>query len=159
MDIQRQFVATLTSEIGMLDAVLFEKLCHHLICAIEKDQSLIYRGSNFDGKPVGYTVDSFSFGGKLTGEYSTDKAYFKSPYTKPAHDTNHALGRASGPIEKLYLLSNQVCPNGHFPDVEAAVKNADPDCRICEPIIFDARKIAEEIQAHSGKVSTGRCCL
>ena len=26
MDIQRQFVATLTSEIGMLDAVLFEKL-------------------------------------------------------------------------------------------------------------------------------------
>ncbi len=145
MDIQRQFVATLTSEIGMLDAVLFEKLCHHLICAIEKDQSLIYRGSNFDGKPVGYTVDSFSFGGKLTGEYSTDKAYFKSPYTKPAHDTNHALGRASGPIEKLYLLSNQVCPNGHFPDVEAAVKNADPDCRICEPIIFDARKIAEEI--------------
>ena len=72
MDIQRQFVATLTSEIGMLDAVLFEKLCHHLICAIEKDQSLIYRGSNFDGKPVGYTVDSFSFGGKITGGYSTE---------------------------------------------------------------------------------------
>lgn len=146
MDIQRQFAATLISEIGMLDAVSFEKLCHHLICAIENEPSaIIYRGSNLGGKPVGYTVDSFSFGGKLIGEYSTAKDYFNFPYKKPINDTKHALSRVSGPTEKLYLLSSQVCRNGRFSDVEATVKNADPDCKIQEIIIFDARKIAEEI--------------
>ncbi|TDU68131.1 hypothetical protein EI77_03248 [Prosthecobacter fusiformis] len=104
--------------------------------------SLIHRGLNRDGKPVGYTVDTFSTDRTLVGEYSSEAGYFESPFTKLCADCHHVKNQAPQ-VRFLYLISTQACRNSDWPKVLNAAFNVIGDEVKLE--IYDRDRIALEI--------------
>jgi tetratricopeptide (TPR) repeat protein len=115
-------VAALADDIENLDPAGIEYVGHCLIQVIE-GVSLIHRGLNRDGKPVGYTVDTFSADRTLVGEYSTESGYFEPPFTKICNDCQHTK-RQAPQVQQLYLISNQACRNTDWSEVRDAAFNA-----------------------------------
>lgn len=134
-------VADLADDIENLDAAGIEYVGHCLVQVIE-GESLIHRGLNRDGKPVGYTVDTFSADRTLVGEYSTESGYFESPFTKLCSDCLHAISQASQ-LRMIYLISNQACRNTDWAKVRDAAFNALGDGVKFE--IYDRDRLAVEI--------------
>ena len=65
----------ITQEIENLGSSQFERLCYILVTAIS-GMELIHRGTDSRGQPRRSTADSYSFDGKVVGEYSVDQKYF-----------------------------------------------------------------------------------
>jgi len=132
-----------------LNASEFEHVCHKLVCIIE-NQQLIHRGLNTEGKPVGYTVDTFNSHRDIVAEYGTESGYFDEPFSKISSDTKHACTHASD-LSKIYLFSNQKCPNSKWEEVVRKVKDTirnELGPERAEKIIkeiYDSERIANEV--------------
>jgi len=87
--LRRQAVNKIIADVKGLTAEELENVGHGLISILE-NQNLIHRGLNKKGKPVGYTVDSFSDNRQIVGEYSTDSKYFDASFKKLKEDVDHA---------------------------------------------------------------------
>lgn len=76
-------------------------------------QTMLHRGLNEKGHPVGHVVDSVSESGDLVAEYGAELGYFTPPFTKIFQDMKHA--RETHPqAKKVLLLSGQKCgPKAH----------------------------------------------
>ena len=93
----------ITQEIENLGSSQFERLCYILVTAIS-GMELIHRGTDSRGQPRRSTADSYSFDGKVVGEYSVDQKYF-CDLEKPQRDIEHAL-KVHPQAEKIYLLAS-----------------------------------------------------
>ena len=134
-------VKSLERDVANLDASDLEILGHRIVELLEEKQ-LIHRGLNRDGKPVGYTVDTFSGDRTVIAEYSTEQGYFEKDYHKLRQDCQHARQKAPS-NKKLYLISNQPCDNSAWPTVSEAIVEEVGDELAYEP--FDARRLATVI--------------
>ena len=148
--LRRVAVLKLTEDLHALNGAEFEQVGHHLVSTLE-GKLLIHRGLNASAKPVGYTVDTFDGSRTIVAEYSTEVNYFSDPYTKIRTDAAHARGQAADLI-KLYLLSNQDCPESHWEDAGNAAKAAvaatgagKTNATTVTVELFDARRVAETI--------------
>jgi tetratricopeptide (TPR) repeat protein len=143
--LQQAGVKALADDIANFDANTIEYVGHALIQLIE-EESLIHRGVNRDGKPVGYTVDTFSSERKVVGEYSTEAGYFEDPYKKIQNDVRHAVGLAPE-CNRLYLISNQECRNVDWATVTKKV--ADLFNKGGKFELYDRDRLAREIYDHA----------
>lgn len=119
-----------------------EYICDRLVEILE-DESMIHRGLNTEGKPVGYTIDSFSADRTVIAEYSTEAGYFEDPFEKPIRDCHHALAQAPN-CKKVYLFSNRLCPPSVWQAVVPAVRQALGQHSVRE-YIYDSCRIAEDL--------------
>ncbi len=151
--IKKRIIKGLIEEIGCLDPVGLELVGHNVIEIIE-NKKMIHHGINKDYKPSGYTVDSFSNGSTVVGEYSTDKEYFKDKtpkatpiYEKINNDITHAIShkKPDGP-DKIYLITNQEEPPSFRSKFNLTPFAQSLGERI---IIFDARELSKKIYDQS----------
>lgn len=138
-------VSALVKDIEQLDATGIEYVGHCLLQAIE-GVSLIHRGLNTDGKPVGYTLDTFSANRSIIGEYSTEAGYFDDPFKKLKGDCQHAV-KLAPQFSLLYLISNQPCRNTDWLLVSKAVKAELGEKATFE--IYDRDRLANDIYDHA----------
>jgi len=89
-------------QIEALDSIRFERLCYVILAHLTGIR-MHHRGQTLTGEPVGYTVDSYSDGGKIVGEYSIVKTYF-SNLSKVEGDIQHAAATFSG-TRQLHLFA------------------------------------------------------
>lgn len=151
--IKKRIVRNLIEEIGCLDATALELVGHNVISVIESKR-MIHHGINKDYKPSSYTVDSFTDGSTIVGEYSTQKDYFEDDtpkatpsYVKIDKDITHAIGHKKpvGP-DKIYLISNEMEP----PSFRAKFNSTLLAQSLGErAIIYDARELAKLIYDQS----------
>lgn len=134
-------VKALEQDIVNLDPSALEHVGHSLVQGME-GKRLIHRGLNRDGKPVGYTVDTFAAGHVLVAEYSTEAGYFDAPFTKMCEDCARAQQLAPD-LKKLMLVSNQPCRESDWAAVSAAVRSKLRDGIDFE--VYDSRLLAERI--------------
>ena len=73
--IKQRIEKNLIEEIKSLSATDLEKVGHYLLSVLE-EKELVHHGINKEGRPCGYTVDSFSQDATIVGEYSVEKDYF-----------------------------------------------------------------------------------
>jgi tetratricopeptide (TPR) repeat protein len=139
--IKQEAVKCLQKDISNLNAGDLEVVAHRVVELLEEKQ-LIHRGLNKDGKPVGYTLDTFSGDRTVIAEYSTEAGYFEKPYSKIQKDCQHAIKQASA-AKKLYLMSNQECDNSQWPKVNEVIAREIGAGVKHEP--FDSRRLAEVI--------------
>lgn len=145
--IKQRIEANLMDEIKNLSAGDLEYVGHYMISVIEGER-LIHHGLNKYGKPVGYTVDTFSSNSEVVGEYTVDKDYFTDytingddNYKKLCNDINHAL-KFSSVVRKIYLIcSQEEIPSfrGNFAKMNIFIQNRD------KIFIYDCREIAKTI--------------
>lgn len=107
-----------------------------IVVSLITGKEIIHRGVNEDDKPVGYTIDGFDSENVLVVECSTEKSYFNSS-SKIKNDINHSKSKAPR-FEKIYLISNQNCPEDKWSTILEDVDNVK-----CE--IFDDRRLSETI--------------
>ncbi len=112
-------------------------LNHHL--GVE----LVHRGLNVQLSPVGHTVDSVNDEGSVAAEYSIEKNYFQSKWTKPTDDMLHVL-RMHPAVVDIYLLSSQVSSASEIKAAQARTKEW-PGFHDRIIHYYDARRIAEVI--------------
>lgn len=131
-------IKALTDEIRSLSPTDLEHFGHRFVSIIEGAR-LNHRGLNLDGRPVGYTIDTFSDGLTIVAEYSSEANYFAKSSNKIIKDIDHALELA--PLfKKLYLVSNQIASNNEL------IYWNDSTNKIHENIvIYDARRLATEL--------------
>lgn len=142
-NVQRKTIINeLCKNIINLNASEFEHIGHAFV-ELQEKKDLIHRGLTIEGKPSGYTVDTFDDARTLVAEYSTEINYFKKPYEKICNDVKHAKSEATN-LRKLYLISSQECDNSQWNDVSNTVKNELKDTTI-EFYIIDKRRLAEKI--------------
>lgn len=134
-------VKALEHDIVNLDANALEYIGHSLIQVLE-GVSLIHRGLNRDGKPVGYTLDTFSADRKIVGEYSTEEGYFDTPFKKLLGDCAHSKKLAPD-CKKLVLISNRPCKNSDWPNVAKEVKDVLGDGITID--VYDSQRLADRI--------------
>ncbi len=132
-------IINVKKQIEALDNIRFEQLCY-VVLAHLTGIPLHHRGQTLTGEPVKGTVDSYSDGGRIVGEYSIVKTYF-SNLSKAEGDILHAKSTFSG-IKQLHL----------FAGVEATpsqAKNMTDKCREYEDRFHfdiqwhDSREIAQ----------------
>ncbi len=121
--IKKRIIGNLVDEIVELDASTLEHVGHSLIELLE-EKRLIHHGLNIDYRPVGYTVDTFSQGFVVTGEYSAEKKYFEAKKRKPADKKEsevHAKGDSSsvGLVDSVELAES----DPSFPKIEKDVQH------------------------------------
>ncbi|EOE0253921.1 tetratricopeptide repeat protein [Enterobacter hormaechei] len=129
--IKKRIIGNLIGEVVELDASSLEIVGHSLIELLEENR-LIHHGLNKEYRPVGYTVDTFSQGFTVAGEYSAEKEYFHgkvskasagqdtegdnpeapvTTYAKIEKDVQHVLDHAAGKLpQKIYLICSQEEP-------------------------------------------------
>lgn len=146
--LKRQAINKIIADVKGLTAAELEIVGHGLISILE-NQNLIHRGLNKEGKPVGYTVDSFSDNRQIVGEFSTESKYFDTPFNKLEKDVNHAKKEAPK-LTTLYLISNQECPNSKWEDVSSTVQRQLEHDGFH---IYDSRRFAETIYSEVVKKS------
>ncbi len=146
--LKRQAINKIIADLKGLTAAELEIVGHGLISILE-NQNLIHRGLNKEGKPVGYTVDSFSDNRQIVGEFSTESKYFDTPFNKLEKDVNHAKKEAPK-LTTLYLISNQECPNSKWEDVSSTVQRQFEHDGFH---IYDSRRFAETIYSEVVKKS------
>lgn len=139
--LRQRAIAALRTDIEAIDPNELETLAHGLVQIIE-GRPLIQRGQTVTGRPVGYTVDSFSADQNVIIECSAEAGYFEKPFLKLIGDIAHA--RTANPsCERLFLFSSETCPNSHGAPVGAVIRQeAFGECVI---EWYDARRIAEAI--------------
>lgn len=142
--LRQRAIAALREDIEAIDPNDLETLAHGLVQIIE-GRPLIQRGLTVTGRPVGYTVDSFSADQNVIIECSAETGYFEKPFLKLIGDIAHA--RATNPIcQRLFLFSSETCPNSNGAPVGAVIRQeAFGECVI---EWYDARRIAEAIFDH-----------
>lgn len=139
--IRQAAVKSLEQDIANLSSADLEIIGHRVVELLEEKQ-LIHRGLNKEGKPVGYTVDTFSGDRTVVAEYSTEDKYFEEPYPKIRKDCQHARKQAPA-AQTLYLISNQLCDNSDWSKVSKAIVEELGNGLTHEP--FDSRRLAETI--------------
>jgi len=107
-----------------------------IVVTLKTGRDINHRGVNEDDKPVGYTVDGFDSENVIIVECSTDKDYFNGS-NKIKSDIEHAKSKAPK-FEKLYLISNQRCPEGQWSIILNEIDGGK-----CE--VFDNRKLSVAI--------------
>lgn len=96
--IRQRIENNLIDEIKNLSATDLEYVGNHMLSVSEKVH-LVHHGINKEGRPIGYTVDSFSQDASIVGEYSVQKDYFtdyvdingEEYYKKIHNDVVHAM--------------------------------------------------------------------
>ena len=110
------------------------------------NEKMHHRGLNLDGHPVGHTVDSVSETGEIAAEYSAEKGYFETPFTKIHKDLNHSH-TMHPQAKRILLLSNQESgPKAHTELVNLQMQ-VKASMRI-DLEIYDSRRQAEFIFDH-----------
>lgn len=149
--IKKRIIKSLIDEIVSIDASSLELFGHRLIELIE-DKRLVHHGLNSDHRPVGYTVDTFSQGGDVIGEYSAEKGYFVNAggeheppvYKKVTKDIDHALSH--GNPKKIYLIASQEEPESF----RAKFLKSDHGQKYAGIVdILDARELAKLVYEFS----------
>ncbi len=107
-----------------------------IVVSLKTGRDINHRGVNEDDKPMGYTVDGFDSENVIIVECSTDKNYFNGS-NKIKSDIEHAKSKAPK-FEKLYLISNQRCPEGQWSIILNEIDGGK-----CE--VFDNRKLSVAI--------------
>ncbi len=140
--LRRVAVQKLAGDLASLNATEFEIVGHMLVSAIE-GRPLLHRGLNSNAQPVGYTVDTFDGERQVVAEYSTEGGYFSTPFTKIENDAKHACSQVAA-MQRLYLLSNEGCPNSRW---EAAIHAAEEACkpRTIQIEVYDLLRVARLI--------------
>lgn len=147
--IKQRIERNLIDEIKNLSATDLECVGTYMLNIIE-EESLVHHGINKDGRPCGYTVDSFSQDASIVGEYSVEKDYFTDYYEKDGErhyrkihkDIVHALSHGGSNLKKIYLITSQEeIPSfrKEFNKTKDFLENRNILC------IFDARLLAQEI--------------
>ena len=95
-------IINVKKQIEALDNIRFEQLCY-VVLAHLTGIPLHHRGQTLTGEPVKGTVDSYSDGGRIVGEYSIVKTYF-SNLSKAEGDILHAKSTFFG-IKQLHLFA------------------------------------------------------
>ena len=147
--IRQRIENNLIGEIKNLSATDLEYVGNHML-SVSEDVSLVHHGINKEGRPCGYTVDSFSQDVSIVGEYSVQKDYFTDYvdvngvgiYRKIHKDVDHAVSFSHGKVKKIYLISSQE----EIPSFREKFYNTK-DFLENEGIlnILDARVLAKEI--------------
>ncbi|END9080146.1 hypothetical protein ACSC8Y_003615 [Yersinia enterocolitica] len=176
--IKKRIIGNLIDEVVELDASSLEIVGHSLIELLE-DNRLIHHGLNKDYRPVGYTIDTFSQGFLVAGEYSAEKEYFhgkvsKTPdgkgtsngqdtedtnaeapvmtYAKIEQDVQHVLDHAAGKLpQKIYLICSQEEPESFRAKFNRTVIAKEHGERLN---ILDARELARLIFGFSTQNQT-----
>ena len=112
--IKQKIEKNLIEEIKNLSATDLEQVGNYLLSVLEGKQ-LIHHGTNKEGRPCGYTVDSFSQDATIVGEYSVEKDYFTDYsetdgircYRKIHKDIQHAISHSGENLIKIYLVTSQ----------------------------------------------------
>lgn len=151
--IKQRIERNLIDEIKNLNALDLEYVGNYMLSILE-NEDLVHHGTNKDGRPVGYTVDSFSQDASIVGEYSVEKDYFTNRtekngiyfYKKIHKDIEHAIAYAGNNLKKIYLITNQE----EIPSFRKAF-NKTKDFLDNKNIlhILDARLLAEKIYGQS----------
>ena len=147
--IKQRIERNLIDEIKNLSATDLEKVGTHMLSVLENIEMLNH-GINKEGRPCGYTVDSFSQDASIVGEYSVERDYFTDfsedeeggCYKKIHKDIMHALSHGGENLQKIYLITSQEeIPSFRkkFNKTKDFIENSDT------VNIIDARLMAQEI--------------
>lgn len=147
--IKQRIERNLIDEIKNLSATDLECVGTYMLNILEKI-TLVQHGINKDGRPCGYTVDSFSQDGSIAVEFSVKKDYFTNyfedggerHYRKIHEDIVHALSHGGSNLKKIYLITSQEeIPSfrKEFNKTKDFLENRN------RLFILDARLLAQEI--------------
>ena len=147
--IRQRIENNLIDEIKNLSATDLEYVGNHMLSVSEKVH-LVHHGINKEGRPIGYTVDSFSQDASIVGEYSVQKDYFTDyvdingeGYNKKIHnDVVHAMMFSNSTVKKIYLITSQEEMPSFREKFNKTIDFLDNGKKI---EIIDARLLAQEI--------------
>ncbi|WP_200284875.1 hypothetical protein, partial [Rhabdochromatium marinum] len=106
-EVRNSYIARLSEEIsGSLAGTNFERFGYIISDHYFSDYEMINKGTNVDGAPVGYIVDSVSTDASVVTEYSSDKDYF-SNLKKIKNDIKHSFNHCKGSLTKLLLFGSR----------------------------------------------------
>ena len=151
--IKQKIERNLIEEIKHLSATDLEQVGNYLLSVLEGKQ-LVHHGTNKEGRPCGYTVDSFSQDATIVGEYSVEKDYFANYskedgvrcYRKIHKDIQHAIAHSGENLIKIYLVTSQE----EIPSFRKEFnKTKDFIDNIAKLAIYDAKLLAQEIYKQS----------
>lgn len=151
--IKQKIEKNLIDEIKNLSASDLEYVGNYLLSILE-NQVIVHHGINKDGRPSGYTVDSFSQNASVIGEYSVEKDYFTNYsevkgirfYKKIHKDIEHARNHGGDNLKKIYLLTSQEEIPSFRKEFNKSKDFLDNRDKIQ---ILDARLLAQEIYRQS----------
>lgn len=139
--LSRQFIRSVVNDLAGLNGDEFENFCHHFLEMIVKE-SLLHKGCNLNGKPVGYAVDIKSENSAIVGQSGTDIDYFSNPkLEKPIADINGTI-KNDKLCKGLYLLTDQVDTDKEHTALVTKINTIAPPFEV---EIYDGQRIAETI--------------
>lgn len=137
MKLKEHFINSFVAEIGQISGTSFEYLCKPIFSFILKD-TVLHKGHNLYGKPVGYTADFIADNYEVIGQCGTDPDYFHD-LAKPIKDIERCVINHTK-CKIVYLFANQRASGGEVTKLDKKITDKWNKLKVK---IYDAEKIAD----------------
>jgi len=74
--LRQNYIQRVVADLSGISGATFERVGYVIADRIAAPNKLWHRGTNLQGAPIGYTVDTFSENGEWIAEYSSEAGYF-----------------------------------------------------------------------------------
>ena len=137
--LQEHFINSFVAEVGQINGTVFEYLCKTVFSLILKD-TVLHKGHNLYGKPVGYTADFIADNYEAIGQCGTEPNYFHD-FAKPKKDVERCIINHTK-CKTVYLFANQRASGSEITNLDKEITDKWNQIKV---EIYDAEKISHII--------------